>query len=485
MNSASRSVRARRRGPAISSSARVVGAAAHPRLEARTAGVKAMSAKLRAMESLAVGVGFAARRPSAGPARQRARAYAAAFSRCVHQLDLREVDLDARGLAEHVGEDVERDDRDDLDDLAVGQAGGARGVELGGRDFAEVVVERLGEGDRAGGLRVRRGARRFSCISSFDRPAWRPIAVCAETQYWQPLPSATASAMRSCVALSTAKPAGGAVQAEEAFERLGRVRQHADEVGRDAELRLHRIEQVAAAPVAVLGSMTETRAMVDFLSGSVGLGSPATVVPRTGRMVVADSPRSMGLQLQLIAAKSAAIDNARMDKLRAMAAFVRIVDAGSLTAAADALDVSQPSMVRHARRAGGGAGRAADQPHDAPHGAHRRGSRVLRALQAGAGRRSTRPSRACARAAPQPRGRLRITSSVTVRPAHCWRPLVVDFMAAHPAAAVEAGAARPRDRPDRGGHRRRRAARRSCPIRRWSRFRSGTPAASSAPVPPI
>jgi hypothetical protein len=35
-----------------------------------------------------------------------------------------------------------------------------------------------------------------------------------------------------------------------------------------------------------------------------------------------------------------------MDKLRAMAAFVRIVDAGSLTAAADALDVSQPSMVR-------------------------------------------------------------------------------------------------------------------------------------------
>jgi DNA-binding transcriptional LysR family regulator len=35
-----------------------------------------------------------------------------------------------------------------------------------------------------------------------------------------------------------------------------------------------------------------------------------------------------------------------MDKLKAMAAFVQIVDAGSLTAAADALDVSQPSMVR-------------------------------------------------------------------------------------------------------------------------------------------
>ena len=35
-----------------------------------------------------------------------------------------------------------------------------------------------------------------------------------------------------------------------------------------------------------------------------------------------------------------------MDKLEAMVSFVRIVDAGSLTAADDALDVSQPSMVR-------------------------------------------------------------------------------------------------------------------------------------------
>ncbi len=48
--------------------------------------------------------------------------------------------------------------------------------------------------------------RRLSAISSFVRPAWRPMAVCAETQYWQALPSATASAMRSCVALSRAKP---------------------------------------------------------------------------------------------------------------------------------------------------------------------------------------------------------------------------------------------------------------------------------------
>ena len=35
-----------------------------------------------------------------------------------------------------------------------------------------------------------------------------------------------------------------------------------------------------------------------------------------------------------------------MDTLHAMHAFIRIVESGSLTAAADAMDVSQPSMVR-------------------------------------------------------------------------------------------------------------------------------------------
>ena len=35
-----------------------------------------------------------------------------------------------------------------------------------------------------------------------------------------------------------------------------------------------------------------------------------------------------------------------MDKLRAMDMFVRIVDGGSLTAAADALQTSLPSVVR-------------------------------------------------------------------------------------------------------------------------------------------
>ncbi|OGA39595.1 MAG: hypothetical protein A3G28_05945 [Betaproteobacteria bacterium RIFCSPLOWO2_12_FULL_68_19] len=50
---------------------------------------------------------------------------------------------------------------------------------------------------------------RLSSISSLLRPAPLPIAVCAETQYWQPFSSATTSAMRSCVALSIAAPPKG------------------------------------------------------------------------------------------------------------------------------------------------------------------------------------------------------------------------------------------------------------------------------------
>lgn len=39
-----------------------------------------------------------------------------------------------------------------------------------------------------------------------------------------------------------------------------------------------------------------------------------------------------------------------MDKLAAMSAFVRIVERGSLTAAAEALDTSLPSVVRRWQR---------------------------------------------------------------------------------------------------------------------------------------
>jgi hypothetical protein len=40
---------------------------------------------------------------------------------------------------------------------------------------------------------------RFASISWLSSPTLRPIAVCAETQYWQAFCSATASAMRSRV----------------------------------------------------------------------------------------------------------------------------------------------------------------------------------------------------------------------------------------------------------------------------------------------
>jgi hypothetical protein len=59
-----------------------------------------------------------------------------------------------------------------------------------------------------------------------------------------------------------------------------------------------------------------------------------------------------------------------MDKLQAMATFVRIVDRGSLTAAAESLRTSLPPSCA----VGGARGNArcpAPQSHDAPHGADR------------------------------------------------------------------------------------------------------------------
>ena len=62
-----------------------------------------------------------------------------------------------------------------------------------------------------------------------------------------------------------------------------------------------------------------------------------------------------------------------MDKLRAMEVFVRIVDAGSLTGAADALDMSVPSVVRSLatleRVRGTGQAPRVDDPHEHLHGA--------------------------------------------------------------------------------------------------------------------
>ena len=125
-----------------------------------------------------------------------------------------------------------------------------------------------------------------------------------------------------------------------------------------------------------------------------------------------------------------------MDKLRAMAAFVRIVDAGSLTAAADALDVSQPSMVRLLAALEASVGvRLINRTTrrmaltDEGREYYERCKLVLAAVDEAESSLSARRA--------EPRGRLRITSSVTFGRA-LLVPLVVDFMVAHPQLRVEA-----------------------------------------------
>ena len=124
-----------------------------------------------------------------------------------------------------------------------------------------------------------------------------------------------------------------------------------------------------------------------------------------------------------------------MDKLRAMAAFVRIVDAGSLTAAADALDVSQPSMVRLLAALEEAVGvRLLNRTTrrmaltDEGREYYERCKLVLAAVDEAESSLTARRA--------EPRGRLRITSSVTFGRA-LLAPLVVDFMAAHPQLRVE------------------------------------------------
>jgi DNA-binding transcriptional LysR family regulator len=124
-----------------------------------------------------------------------------------------------------------------------------------------------------------------------------------------------------------------------------------------------------------------------------------------------------------------------MDKLRAMAAFVRIVDAGSLTAAADALDVSQPSMVRLLAALEEAVGvRLINRTTrrmaltDEGREYYERCKLVLAAVDEAESSLTARRA--------EPRGRLRITSSVTFGRA-LLAPLVVDFMAEHPQLRVE------------------------------------------------
>jgi len=125
-----------------------------------------------------------------------------------------------------------------------------------------------------------------------------------------------------------------------------------------------------------------------------------------------------------------------MDKLKAMASFVRIVDAGSLTAAADALDVSQPSMVRQLAALEAAVGvRLINRTTrrmaltDEGREYYERCKLVLAAVDEAEASLSARRS--------EPRGRLRITSSVTFGRA-LLAPLIVDFMAEHTQLRVEA-----------------------------------------------
>ena len=124
-----------------------------------------------------------------------------------------------------------------------------------------------------------------------------------------------------------------------------------------------------------------------------------------------------------------------MDKLKAMAAFVRIVEAGSLTAAADVLDVSQPAMVRRLAALETALGvRLINRTTrrmaltDEGREYYERCRLVLSAVEDAESSLSARRI--------EPRGRLRITSSVTFG-REVLAPLAVDFMAAHPQLRVD------------------------------------------------
>ena len=124
-----------------------------------------------------------------------------------------------------------------------------------------------------------------------------------------------------------------------------------------------------------------------------------------------------------------------MDKLKAMSAFVRIVEAGSITGAADLLEVSQPSLVRLLAALESELGvRLLNRTTrrmaltDEGREYYERCRLVLSAVDESEA--SLRARRA------EPRGRLRVTSSVTFGRS-LLAPLVVEFMAAHPQLRVE------------------------------------------------
>ena len=124
-----------------------------------------------------------------------------------------------------------------------------------------------------------------------------------------------------------------------------------------------------------------------------------------------------------------------MDKLYAIEAFIKIVDAGSITAAAEALDVSQPSMVRTLAALERELGvrllnrttrrmSLTDEGRDF----YEHGRQIVAAVEEAQGRLSARHA--------APRGRLRIASSVSFG-RDFVAPVVAEFLAAHREINIE------------------------------------------------
>lgn len=124
-----------------------------------------------------------------------------------------------------------------------------------------------------------------------------------------------------------------------------------------------------------------------------------------------------------------------MDKLYAIEAFIKIVDAGSITAAAGAMGVSQPSMVRTLAALERELGvrllnrttrrmSLTDEGRDYCERGRQIIAAVEEAQQSLSSRRAT------------PRGRLRITSSVSFGRTFV-APVVVEFLAEHPEVNIE------------------------------------------------
>lgn len=124
-----------------------------------------------------------------------------------------------------------------------------------------------------------------------------------------------------------------------------------------------------------------------------------------------------------------------MDKLRAMATFVRIVDAGSLTAAADDLQVSAPSVVRALATLERALGvrllqRTTRRSSLTDEGReyYERCRRVLAEVEAADAALTARQS--------EPRGHLRITAPLAFGRTRV-APVVREFMTRYPAVEVE------------------------------------------------